>query len=127
MFRTTMLTTPIVLSAFSLTAHADDEIVEDPRPVHKYAVSVLHYNIQYVAGGLDQFKEDLDEAVQELWADLDTSEEGVEDAIIRESFHPILELYARHPQWGADLEMQGLMLEVIQERHPQTYADAGFG
>ena len=111
----------ILFCSLGSLAIADDEIEEDPRPVHKYAVSVMHYNIQYVAGGLDQFKEDLDDSAQELWSELDTSEEGVEDAIIRESFHPILELYARHPEWGADLEMQGLMLEIIQERHPQTY------
>ena len=88
-----------------LSAVADDEVEESSR--HKYALSVFHYNLQYVAGGLDGILDDFGSAEQ--WEGLDTSEEGVEDAIILESFLPMLDLYASHPEWGADLEMQGLM------------------
>lgn len=75
----------------------------------KFALSMFHFNLQYVAGGLSG------------WMDrpgLDLDEEQVEDRIILESFEPLLDILLEHPGWGFDLEMQGLMLEVIAERHP---------
>jgi hypothetical protein len=46
--------------------------------------------------------------------------EGVEDRIITESFVPILELYAAHPSWGVDIELQGYFLDVLAARHPDV-------
>ena len=80
----------------------------DEQP-EKFALSMFHFNLQYVAGGLSG------------WLDrpgLDLNEEQVEDRIIVESFEPLLDILLEHPGWGFDAEMQGLMLEVIAERHP---------
>ena len=86
----------------------------------QYALAVYHFNVQYVAGGLQEFWEDLGSPPN--WEGLDVSDEGVQDAIIVESFLPLLQLYAEHPDWGADFELQGLMVDAIRERHPETLA-----
>jgi len=86
----------------------------------KYALAVYHFNLQYVAGGLQEFWEDL--GSPPTWEGLDRTDEGVQDAIIVESFLPLLQLYAAHPDWGADFELQGLMVDVIAQRHPETLA-----
>ena len=86
----------------------------------QYALAVYHFNVQYVAGGLQEFWEDLGSPPN--WEGLDVSDEGVQDAIIVESFLPLLELYADHPDWGGDFELQGLMVDAIRERHPATLA-----
>jgi hypothetical protein len=86
----------------------------------RYALSLFHFNLQYVAGGLEDFRDDFE--LSEAWEGLDATEQGVEDAIILESLLPLLELYAAHPEWGADVEMQGLMADVIRERHPNVLA-----
>lgn len=39
-----------------------------------------------------------------------------------ESFEPLLDLYLAHPTWGTDIELQGLMIEVIEQRHPRVLA-----
>ena len=78
-----------------------------PMDATKVSVSVFHYNIQYVAGGLDDYLG--------TWT---ASEEEIEDLIITESFEPVLDLFLDHPDWGAGLELQGLMLEIMSERHP---------
>lgn len=80
---------------------------------HRYALSLFHFNIQYVAGGLIG----LFPKPCPLW---DLSAEEVEDSIVVESFEPILDLFLEHPQWGTDLEMQAYFLEVLEERHPQV-------
>lgn len=77
---------------------------------HKFALSMLHFNVQYVAGGLNGFFIDPNPT-------LDLSAAQVEDAIVRESFEPVLDLFAKHPTWGIDLELQGYMLDVMAERH----------
>lgn len=64
----------------------------------KYALSVLHYNLQYVAG--------------------DTK---IENKIIQYGLDPLLDFYLAHPNWGADIEMQGYMIEETAKRFPQTY------
>jgi hypothetical protein len=74
----------------------------------KFALAILHFNVQYVAGGMDGFG---------VLAD-DRSAEQVEDQIVTESFEPVLDLFMAHPTWGHDIEMQGYMLEVIAARHP---------
>jgi len=84
----------------------------------RFAAAVYHFNVQYVAGGLEALVADLQ--LQATWQGLDYSEAGVEDAIIRESFLPLLEMYQRHPAWGADFELQGLMVDIIRQRHPDV-------
>lgn len=75
----------------------------------RFAMSVYHYNVQYVAGGLkglfDRPEVDLDEA-------------QVEDRIVTESLVPLLEALDAHPTWGVDVELQGYMLEIMRQRHP---------
>ncbi len=78
----------------------------------KVALAVLHFNVQYVAGGMTGFGVPAD----------DRTAEQVEDQIIVESFEPVLDLFLAHPAWGHDVEMQGYMLEVIAARHPSVLA-----
>src|SRR5512141_64392 len=80
-----------------------------------YALSMFHFNIQYVAGGMVGYYSMPNPAI-----DLDA--EQIEDAIVTESFAPVLELYAKHPAWGANIELQGYMLDVLAARHPDTLA-----
>jgi hypothetical protein len=80
-------------------------------PPHRYALAMMHFNIQYVAGGLVGLVNMPDPA----W---DLSAEQVEDAIITESLEPVLDLFLAHPSWSTYIEMQGYMLEVIAARHP---------
>jgi hypothetical protein len=77
----------------------------------KFALAMMHFNVQYVAGGLVGFSPD---------ARFDRTAEQVEDAIIVESFEPILDLFLDHPGWGQDMELQGYMLDVIAQRHPRV-------
>ena len=98
-----------------------------PRPAiaqcsgdQRFAVAVYHFNVQYVAGGLEGYPEDLGFQNLDEWNALDLSDAGIQDLIVRESFLPLLELYERHPGWGGDLELQGLMVDAIRERHPDV-------
>ncbi|RMD97955.1 MAG: hypothetical protein D6812_14330 [Deltaproteobacteria bacterium] len=63
---------------------------------HRFALALYHFNLQYVAG----------------------AGERNEDRVITESFEPLLDLFLAHPEWGADFELQGYMIEVIRDRHP---------
>lgn len=75
----------------------------------KFALSMFHFNLQYVAGGLSG------------WLDrpgLDLNEQEVEDRIIVESYEPLLDILLDHPTWGFDTEMQGYMLQITAQRHP---------
>lgn len=92
----------------------------DPPDEQKFALAVFHFNVQYVAGGLEGWVADF--GLADAWEGLDYSENGVEDAIIRESFMPLLELFAAHPTWGADFELQGYMVDRIRQRHPDVHA-----
>ena len=100
------------------------EALAQDAKARRFAVAVFHFNVQYCAGGLEDFRDDLD--LGEVWAGLDATAEGVEDAIIEESFHPLLELFAAHPTWSADFEMQGLMVERCCRPHggADCYAQA---
>jgi hypothetical protein len=80
--------------------------------VERYALSMFHFNVQYVAGGLVSYPG--------YSGELRPTE--VEDSIVVQSLHPVLELYAAHPTWGANIEMQGYFLDVIAARHPDTFA-----
>jgi hypothetical protein len=81
----------------------------------RYALSMFHFNVQYVAGGMVGYYPLPNPAI-----DLDA--EQIEDLIVTESFAPVLDLYAKHPNWGADIEMQGYFLDVLAARHPDTLA-----
>lgn len=81
---------------------------------NKFVLQVYHFNIQYVAGGLQGIvppERDPDGV-------LNLTEEQLQDQIIKESFEPLLDMFLAHPSLAADIEMQGLMLEIIQKRHP---------
>lgn len=80
--------------------------------LERYALSMFHFNVQYVAGGLVGFPGYLGEL----------RPEQVEDLIVTESLAPVLEMYAAHPTWGANIEMQGYLLDVLASRHPETFA-----
>jgi hypothetical protein len=80
----------------------------------KYALSVFHFNIQYVAGGL----EGLIPAPLPAWPTWELNAIGTEDMIVVESFEPIVDLFLEHPDWSVTLEMQGYFLDVLAERHP---------
>lgn len=77
----------------------------------KYALAMPHFNIQYVAGGMVGFWPTPDPR-------LDLNAEQIEDQIVTESFEPVLDLFAAHPSWATNVEMQGYMLDVIAARHP---------
>jgi hypothetical protein len=74
----------------------------------KFALSLFHYNLQYVAGGLVGFLDT---------PEMNLTDVEVQDRIIVESFFPMIEILENHPTWGMDAEMQGLMVEAIAERH----------
>ncbi len=78
----------------------------------EYALSMFHFNVQYVAGGLVGFPAFSGEQ----------RPAQTEDAIIEESLLPVLELYAAHPTWGVTIEMQGYLLDVMAARHPEGLA-----
>jgi len=79
-------------------------------PPERYALSMFHFNVQYVAGGLVGFP-----AYQG-----ELRPEEVEDLIVTESLAPVLDLYAAHPTWGVNIEMQGYLLDVLAARHPDV-------
>lgn len=92
----------------------------------RFSLSMFHFNVQYVAGGLLGFPD----GVSDL-ADYRLDAEAVEDLIVTESFAPAMDLLLAHPTWKLTLEMQGYMIEVMLERHPEvveklrTLVDAG--
>lgn len=85
-------------------------IKKNSSPVNntKFVLSLFHFNIQYIAGGLTGEGGDT------------LSNRIMEDLIVRESFEPVLDLYLRHRSWKTDIELQGYMLEVLKERHPDV-------
>ncbi len=94
------------LAAVSLTASSANA----GGTTERYALSMFHFNVQYVAGGLVGYPGYSGEL----------RPEEVEDSIIVQSLAPVLELYAAHPTWGANIEMQGYLLDVLAARHPET-------
>jgi len=89
----------------------------------RFAMSLFHYNIEYVIGGLDYTDRS---GKRHLFIDPKTAagwtNSKVEDWIVTETFAPILAMYDKHPSWGVDIELQGYMIEVLAARHPQTLA-----
>lgn len=78
-----------------------------------YCLSLYHFNVQYVPGGLEGY-------LGFNLPEFDLTSEEVEDRIIKESFEPLLDIYLSHPKWGADIELQGYMVEVMAERFPDV-------
>lgn len=79
----------------------------------RFALSMFHFNVQYVAGGLWGWPTGEDEGQPDFLVD----EAQTEDLIVRESFLPILELLEDHPGWALTLELQAYMVEVMIARH----------
>ena len=86
-------------------------------------MSLFHFNIEYVIGGLDYTDHS---GKRHLLVDQQSAagwdNDRVEDWIVTESFHPILAMCDKHPDWGVDIELQAYMVEVLAARHPQTLA-----
>ena len=101
-----------------------------PPPGGRWALTLFHFNVQYVAGGLDNFAAIALNAPAAA-PQTDLTEAEVEDAIITESFAPLLEILERNPELALTLELQGYMVDLIRERHPallvrlRTLANAG--
>ncbi|RME29642.1 MAG: hypothetical protein D6806_01085, partial [Deltaproteobacteria bacterium] len=79
----------------------------------KFSLSLFHFNIQYVAGGLEGFPSGSDQN-----PDFDLNDQQVQDLIVTESFEPVLDLFLAHPGWKVTIEMQAYMAEVLEQRHP---------
>lgn len=94
----------VVLSTLGLVPLPAEAALE------RYALSLFHFNVQYVAGGLVGYPG---------FGGTRRPEE-VEDQIIVESLVPVLEMYAAHPTWGVNIEMQAYLLDVLAARHPDT-------
>lgn len=94
----------VAAAAVASTAGRADAALE------RYALSMFHFNVQYVAGGLVGYP----------GYSGTLRPEEVEDLIIVESLVPVLEMYAAHPTWGANIEMQAYLLDVLAARHPDT-------
>ncbi|MCK6526340.1 MYXO-CTERM sorting domain-containing protein [Myxococcota bacterium] len=106
------------LAAACLLAAASPSVAGPPPALDlKWSASLMHFNLQYCAGGLEGFA---DAMGLDFGDDYDASEQGVEDQIVRESFVPVLEILERHPDWAFDIEMQGLMVDVLRERFPDV-------
>lgn len=86
--------------------------MRDLASARKLALSVFHFNIQYVAGGLTGFP---DNTVVDTY---NLNEVEVEDLIIKTGLEPLLDIYLEHPTFHGDVELQAYMVEVIAKRHP---------
>lgn len=60
----------------------------------RYILNMYHFNLQYVAG--------CDVCYQR----------------VIQSFEPLVDFYIAHPEYGADFEMQGMMIEYMAENYP---------
>lgn len=93
----------------------------------KFGLTMFHWNIQYVAGGLvGEWEGEKISMCNDMFGGHDLCEgwtdEVLIDWIIRVSFLPILDLYLAHPDWRATFEMPGLMVEAMAERQPDVMA-----
>ena len=94
----------------------------------KFVLSMFHFNMQYVAGGLvtdldgqhvtmcDNFPIMPPEAC-DGWDD-----DKLNDWDIEVGFAPTLDLFLKHPDWKTTFEIPGIMMEVMGERHPEVTA-----
>ncbi len=97
---------------------ADVPMDEPDLEQKKFALTMFHFNVQYVAGGLettwDGESMPMCGSLCVGWTD-----EKVQDWIIVETFEPVLDFYIAHPGWRVTFEMQSMMLEAMHERHPE--------
>jgi len=100
---------PIVPVVVLLALLAVPASAQEPE---RYSLSMFHFNVQYVPGGTTGFPSGDDP--NPAFA-LDDAQ--VQDLIITESFEPVLDLFLAHPDWKVTLEMQGLMVEAMRDRH----------
>ena len=85
----------------------------------KFALSLFHFNVEYVIGGLDYTDKSDKQHVFIYGGDAKGwDNDKVEDWIITETFAPMLHMYDKHPSWGVDIELQAYMIEVMADRHP---------
>jgi len=87
----------------------------------RWSLSVFHFNVQYVAGGLEGFAR-YGLGFPGFTDQTDISETEAEDRIIVESMAPLLGVLERNPSMALTLEMQGLMVDIIRERQPDVLA-----
>ncbi|MCB9508254.1 MAG: hypothetical protein H6700_05940 [Myxococcales bacterium] len=101
------------------------ESVEPPEPdavdpeQRKFALTMFHFNVEYVIGGLEYVNPDTGELEPFLGLPFNVGwdNDRVEDYIIRDTLMPILELYDRHPTWRVTIEFQAYALEIMAQRH----------
>jgi hypothetical protein len=60
----------------------------------RYVLNMYHFNLQYVAGCNICYQR------------------------VIQSFEPLVDFYIAHPEYGADFEMQGVMIEYMAENYP---------
>ncbi len=97
---------------------AGDGDASDAQGPPRFALSMLHFNVQYVAGGTEGLAAALGLQPGPDYYEMD--DETLQDWIVVQSFEPVLTLLEAHPSWTLTVEMQGLMVEVIAQRHPQV-------
>lgn len=92
---------------------------DEPDPAQsKFALALFHFNLQYVAGGLEFVDDDGNTVTLFPGSSNGWDNEAVEDWIIRETFEPVVDFYLDHPDWKVNFELQAYMIEVIAERFP---------
>ncbi len=62
-----------------------------------YVLNLYHFNIQYVVGSKASMRR-----------------------IVKQSFEPLVDFFLDHPGWGADFEMQGLMIKYMADNYPEV-------
>jgi hypothetical protein len=99
-------------------------LVEPPDPARrKFALSLFHWNIQYVPGGLETTWDGQPLTLCSLLTMPDEKclgwgNDELEDWIVTQSFEPVLDLYLAHPAWRTTWEIPGYMVDVMAARHP---------
>ncbi len=87
----------------------------------KFALSLFHFNIEYVIGGLEYIDA---KGISHVFTgnpdNVGWTNDKVEDFIVQESFLPMLQMYDKHPTWGVNIELQAYMIEVMAARHPDV-------
>lgn len=82
----------------------------------KFALTMFHYNVEYVVGGLSSSKRHKSFCGEQCegW-----DNDKVEDWIITDTFAPVVDFYLKYPKWKVNFEMQAYMLEIIAKRFPK--------
>lgn len=89
----------------------------------KFALGLFHYNIEYVIGGLEYtFPDGKKKRFLDIPGNAGYDDDKVQDYIIDQTLRPILEVFERHPKWGVDIEIQGMAIEIMAQRHPKILA-----